>query len=171
MNRRILMGSRPTARVTNGSALRKCRSWIDSFIEFSSSTESAEIYRRWSAIATIGAVLEQKVYAWTDGPVYPNVYVFLVGHPGVGKTRAIMAARKFVNELPDFHIAPTSMTMAALVDCLLESKRSIMWDGLQNYDFYSMSIYADELTAFMHSFDPELIGGLTTFYDVVVPYG
>jgi len=108
---------------------------------------------------------------WTNGPLFPNLYVFLVGHPGVGKTRTIMAARSFVNDLADFHIAPTSMTMAALVDCMLVSKRSIMDSEMKPFDFHSLSIYADELSAFMHKFDDELIGGLTTFYDVVVPYG
>jgi hypothetical protein len=33
-----------------------------------------------------------------------------------------------------------------------------------------MFIVADELSAFMHKFDEEIIGGLTTFYDVTVPY-
>lgn len=157
--------------MTNGSALRKCQSWIESFIEYSSNLESAEIFRRWAAINTIGAVMEQKVHIWTNGPLYPNLYIFLVGHPGVGKTRTIMAARSFVSDLADFHIAPTSMTMAALVDCLVEAKRSVMSDAMVPFDFHSLSIFADELGAFMHNFDPELIGGLTTFYDVVVPYG
>jgi hypothetical protein len=116
-------------------------------------------------------VLEQKVHLWTNGPIYPNLYTFLVGHPGVGKTRTIMSARRFVNELTEFHIAPTSMTMAALVDCMSESKRSMRGENMMMQDFHSMSIYADELTAFMHTFEPELIGGLTTFYDVIVPYG
>jgi hypothetical protein len=157
--------------VTNGSALRKCQSWIESFTEYSSNLESSKIFRRWAAIATIGAVMEQKVHVWTNGPLFPNLYVFLVGHPGVGKTRTIMTVRHFVAELSDFHIAPTSMTMAAMVDCMVEAKRSIMTDAMVPFDFHSLSIYADELTAFMHAYDPELIGGLTTFYDVIVPYG
>ena len=33
-----------------------------------------------------------------------------------------------------------------------------------------MTLCVDEWTAFMHAFDDELVGGLTTFYDVVVPY-
>ena len=33
-----------------------------------------------------------------------------------------------------------------------------------------MLICADELSAFMHKFDDEIIGGLTTFYDVTTPY-
>jgi hypothetical protein len=115
--------------------------------------------------------MEQKVHIWTDGPLFPNLYVFLVGHPGVGKTRTIMKVRGLVADLADFHIAPTSMTMAAMVDCMVEAKRSVMTDRMVPFDFHSLSIYADELTAFMHAFDPELIGGLTTFYDVIVPYG
>jgi hypothetical protein len=82
-----------------------------------------------------------------------------------------MTARSFVNELPDFHIAPTSMTKAAMVDCLTDAKRTIMDLPNPPIDFHSMTIFADELAAFMHKWDDELIGGLTTFYDVVVPYG
>lgn len=115
--------------------------------------------------------MEQKVHVWTNGPLFPNLYVFLVGHPGVGKTRTVMKVREFVSDLADFHIAPTSMTMAALVDCMSEAKRSVMSEAMVPFDFHSLAIYADELTAFMHTFEPELIGGLTTFYDVVVPYG
>jgi hypothetical protein len=159
------------SRVTNGSALRRCPSWIESFIEHTANLETSGIYRKWAAISTVGAVLEQKVHVWTNGPLFPNLYVFLVGHPGVGKTRTIMAARGFVSDLADFHIAPTSMTMAALVDCMVEAKRSVMTEAMVPFDFHSLSIYADELSAFMHNFDPELIGGLTTFYDVSVPYG
>jgi hypothetical protein len=157
--------------VTNGSGLRKCHSWIESFIDETAHLESAPIFRKWAAISTIGAVLEQKVHVYTSGALYPNLYVFLVGHPGVGKTRTIMAARSYVNDLTDFHIAPTSMTMAALVDCMVEAKRSVPNENMLMFDFHSLSIYADELTAFMHKFEDELIGGLTTFYDVVVPYG
>lgn len=116
-------------------------------------------------------MLEQKVWLTTTAPLYPNIYCFLVGHPGVGKTRTIMAASAFVRELTDFHIAPTSMTMASMVDCLLEAKRTIIRMPEGPLEYNSMYILADELTAFMHKFEEEIIGGLTTFYDVNIPYG
>jgi hypothetical protein len=114
--------------------------------------------------------LEQKVWITTSDKLFPNLYTILVGHPGVGKTRTIMSGRKFLAELPEFHIAPTSMKMASLVDALLSAKRTIINLPQPAYEFHSMTLCVDEWSAFMHAFDDELIGGLTTFYDVVVPY-
>lgn len=114
--------------------------------------------------------MEQKTWITTSDRLYPNLYTILVGHPGVGKTRTIMSGRKFLAELPEFHIAPTSMKMASLVDALLAAKRTIIALPEPAMEYHSMSLLVDEWTAFMHAFDDELVGGLTTFYDVVVPY-
>lgn len=81
-----------------------------------------------------------------------------------------MAAARFFRELPEYHLAPTSMSMASMVDALLESKRTIVQVPNPAIEYNSMAIFADELSAFMHKFDDEIIGGLTTFYDVTVPY-
>lgn len=155
---------------TNGSGKRKCASWVDAFVDHAANLESAPIFRKWAAIATIGAALEQKVWLQTSAPLYPNLYVFLVGHPGVGKTRTVMACAKFYRELPDFHLSPTSMSMASMVDALVDAKRTIIRLPEGPLEYNSMYIVADELSAFMHKFDDEIIGGLTTFYDVTVPY-
>lgn len=88
----------------------------------------------------------------------------------MGKTRTVMAARAFITELPDFHIAPTSVTGASLVDALVEAKRMIVQLPHPPMEYNTMTIVADELGAFMHKFDDEIIGILTTFYDVTVPY-
>lgn len=164
------MALKPTNPAMNGSGRRKCTSWIESFIAWTDNLESAPLFRKWTAITAIAAALEQKVWITTSDRLYPNLYTILVGHPGVGKTRTIMSGRKFLAELPEFHIAPTSMKMASLVDALLSSKRTIICLPNPAIEFHSMAILVDEWTAFMHAFDDELVGGLTTFYDVTVPY-
>ena len=164
------MALKPTRPGINGAGLRKSRSWIENFVEYTSNLESAPLFRKWTAITIIAATLEQKIWLTTSDKLYPNLYTILVGHPGVGKTRTIMSGRKFLAELPEFHIAPTSMKMASLVDALLAAKRTIICLPEPAIEFNSMTILVDEWTAFMHAFDDELVGGLTTFYDVVVPY-
>ena len=57
-----------------------------------------------------------------------------------------------------------------MVDALVDSKRTIIRLPEGPLEYNSMFIVADELSAFMHKFDDEIIGGLTTFYDVTVPY-
>lgn len=109
------------------------------------------------------------MWVTTSAPLYPNLYIFIVGDAGLGKTRPIMAAAKFLREIPELHLGATSMTMASLVDHMAEAKRSIVILPEPMIEYNSLTIVADELSAFMHEYDNGLIAGLTTFYDTV-PY-
>jgi len=72
----------------------------------------------------IAAVLEQKVWVESGGQLFPNLYTFLVGDPGLGKSRAIMAASSIIREhVPDTFFGATSMTRASLADYMVEAKR------------------------------------------------
>jgi len=161
--------SSPSTNLTDISQ-RRCKSWIDSFVEATANLESPQLFRKWSAISAIASVMEQKVWITTSSRMYPNLYVFLVGHPGVGKTRTVRAARSYLNEIPDFHFAPTSVTFASLVDSLLEAKRMLIRLPDPPLEYNSMLIAADEIGAFMHKYDDEMVGGLSAFYDPD-PYG
>ena len=150
---------------TNGSGSRKLESWIESFTEQTAGLDAPEPFRRWSAISAIASVLEQKVWIKTTRPLYPNLYVLIVGHPGVGKTRTIREARSYVIDLPDFHLAPVSLTFASLVDALVRSKRMVIRLPDSPLEYNSMYIAADELGAFIHKYDDEMVAGLSAFYD------
>ena len=107
----------------------------------------------------------------TTDQIFPNLYTILVAPPGIGKTRTIMSARKFLAELPEFSIAPTSMTMASLVDFLSRSsKKHVLPKGKGILDYHTSMMIMDEWSAFMSEYSHDIIGGLTTFYDVTVPY-
>lgn len=145
---------------------RKLSSWIESFTEQTASLHSPEIFRKWTAISTIAATLEQKVWVKTGmRPMYPNMFIFLVAHPGVGKTRTMREGTHYVRDLPEFHLAPISMTFASLVDSLVKSKRVLIRPGDDAIEYNSMYIAADELGAFIHKYDNEMIDGLSAFYD------
>ncbi len=123
------------------------------------------MFRKWSAILTIASVLEMKVWLTTSSPLYPNLYVFIIGHPGTGKNRAIRVAKGFMGEIEDFHFAPTSVTGASLVDSLVEGKRFIVRSPESPLEYNCLTITAEELTAFMHKWDEEMVGLLSAFYD------
>lgn len=116
-------------------------------------------------------MLEQKVYVVSGGShLYPNVFCFLVGHAGVGKTRSIIASKKYYLETPDPLAAPTSMTASSLIDALAKSKRTIVRMPEGPLEYNTTYITADELGAFMHEHDKEAIAVLSAFYDPT-PYG
>ncbi len=144
---------------------RKLESWIDSFVEHTDNLESPTLFRKWAAIFTIASTMEMKTWLQTSSPLYPNLYVFIVGHPGVGKNRIIRVAKRYMAETPEFHFAPTSLTGAALVDTLAASKRFIARLPDPPLEYYNTTITAEELTAFMHKYDDEMVGLLSAFYD------
>lgn len=147
-------------------------SWIGGFVEQTSDLDSPMLFRKWGAIATLASVLEQKVWLRSGGGIlYPNLYVFIIGHPGVGKTRTIRAAKAYLLELPEPHIAPTSMTAASLVDAVVDAKRFIPQPPPDMpLQYNTLVIAADELGAFIHKYDDEMIAVLSAFYDPD-PYG
>lgn len=160
-----------SAASLNGSGKRKHSSWIEGFVKHTDNLDSPAMFRRWAAIAAIAATLEQKVWLNSGGgTLFPNLYVVLVGHPGVGKTRTIRKAKEYLLEIPDYHIAPTSMTAASLIDTLVDSKRMIVRIPDPPLEYNSMLIAADELGAFIHKYDDEMIAVLSAFYDPD-PYG
>src|ERR1700733_3200471 len=110
----------------NGHATRKLESWIDAFVKQTENLHAPRIFRVWTAISTIAATLEQKVWIRTSRPQYPNLYTFIIAHPGVGKSRTIAEGRHLVLGLPEFHLAPVSLTFAALIDSLESAKRSVI---------------------------------------------
>lgn len=152
--------------MTNGKGQRLCTSWIERFVDETSSLDVPVLFRRWAAITAIASVLEQKVRLPSGGAhVYPNLYTILIGHPGTGKTRAVREAKKYLAEITDFHIAPTSLSAASLVDALVDAKRMIVRLPDEPLEYNSMLIAADELGTFVHKYDDEMIAVLSAFYD------
>lgn len=149
----------------NGSGARRNHSWIKAFENATSALESPAIFRRWTAISTIASALEQKVWVTTTRPLFPNLYIGIIGHPGVGKTRTIRECRSLTMTLHEPHIAPVSMTAASLVDYLVKSKRFMVRLPDPPLEYNSMFICADELGAFVHKYDNEMIAVLSSFYD------
>jgi len=66
--------------------------------------------------------------------------------------------------LPNFHIAPISITFAALADALCEAERHVVIAG-ETHSFNSLFICAEEMGAFIHKYDNEMIDGMAAFYD------
>lgn len=115
--------------------------------------------------------MEQKVYVRSGGEnLFPNVYCALIGHPGVGKTRSVHAAKAYYMETPEPLVAPTSMSASSMIDALAKAKRSIIRMPEGPLEYNTLYITADELSAFMHKYDEEAIGTMSAFYNPW-PYG
>src|SRR5687767_8997642 len=97
------------------ASVRKCPHWVDGFEKYCAGKGSPGVFTRWAGIFTIAAALERKVWIRTNkGTLYPNMYVFVVGPPGAGKTLALELSREFLGTIDKFHLAPSSVTKASL---------------------------------------------------------
>jgi hypothetical protein len=147
---------------------RALSSWIGYFMEYTNDIQSSEAFREWAGIAAIAAALERKVFVLSQGrPVYPNLYTFLVGPPGSGKTRAVSESEALLRALADHHLAPVSLTKAALIDALREAVRAI--PGQMNGTFNSLFVACKELGALLPGYDSDFMNALVYLYDSI-PY-
>jgi hypothetical protein len=128
-----------------------------------------EIFRKWTAYSLVAGALERKVWLNVVSvyTTYPNLYVFLVSPPGVGKTNLTSFAYQLWSELPNHHLAPTSVSRASLMDALADAVRTIVTPRgpKPQLEFNSLITCIDELGNFLHTYDQEFIAFLTGVFD------
>jgi hypothetical protein len=116
----------------------------------------------------LSCVLERKVWVWTKGSaLYPNLYIILVGPPGVGKSAVLSQVERILRTVPDLHVAPSSVSSASLVDSLVLANRKIIRPNEQPsfIQFHYLATVASELGVFLPVYDPLFMNSLTKFYD------
>jgi hypothetical protein len=149
------------------TAVRRLRSWIDTYLEYTEILQSPPLYRKWVAIFYLAAAMERKIWVRTMGSsLYPGLYILLVGPPGIGKGQAIYPGEEILRKIPDIHIGPSDMTAASLVDALNESVRRIILLGNPPYvEFNSLTVISRELGVLIPSWETSLMNNLTDIYD------
>lgn len=151
---------------------RRLKNFIDAFLAYTEGKGSPRIYRLWSAIFTVGAVCERKVWLTTaKGKLYPNQYVLLVGGAGIGKTLCTNTVYDLLNEIrtPEtpFHLSPTSVTKASLIDSLAEADRRIIrpMESPAVVSFNSLTIVPNEFGVFLPAWEGDFMSSLTDLWD------
>jgi hypothetical protein len=96
--------------------------------------------------------------------MYPNLYIFLVGPPGTGKTVALHGALPLLLRSRAVMVAPNDVTKQGLLDALLNAQRAFTYNGRLS-DFHYLTLSISELSNFMANYDIDLAGILTDLYD------
>lgn len=140
-------------------------SLLDKLLLYTAEVSSPQIFRKWAAIHAIGAAAERRV--WTTlgiNRLYPNLFVFLVGPPGVGKTQALEPVSVLLRKSTSVTISPNDMSKQGLLDALKEAQRGAMVEG-RPFDYHFLAIIISELANFMSQYDHALAGLLTDLFD------
>lgn len=142
--------------------------WIEAYVDYMAPKGAPRVFGVWAAIATIAGALERRVWLSNAiGRLYPNLYMFIVGEPGVGKTVHTNQVRKFWEELKGFHVAPSSITSASLVDILAGAKRQHTDPALDppQQTFHSLLMPINELSVMVPKYDDSMLAILTDLFD------
>lgn len=142
--------------------------WLDNFIQYTQPSGSPEIFRRWTGIMILAGALERRAWVYTRGSnLYPNLYVFLVAPPGVGKSMLTSVAQELFIAHEDLHVAPTNVSKASLIDALFEAERTVDFGvgSLERKQYNSLMVIANELGALLPAYEGEFINTLTDIYD------
>lgn len=142
--------------------------WIDEFLELTKDINSPRLFLKWSAIMAIAGALERRVWVRIrKRNLYPNLYVFFVAPPAVGKGQAMFWLQKLWEGLEDQYVASTNITKAALIDELAEAIRR---HPLPNefppyYEYNSLKVFSDELGSLLPTYDNAFMNILVALYD------
>jgi hypothetical protein len=116
--------------------------------------------------------MERKVWLTTaKGKLYPNNYILLVGGAGIGKSLCTNIVHDLLSEVrtPEtpFHIAPTSVTKASLIDSLADADRRIIrpMESPAVVSFNSLTIVPNEFGVFLPSWEGDFMSTLTDLWD------
>lgn len=138
---------------------RECANWIKSFVDWvRPRSEAPDSYIIWTAIWCIASALKRHVYIpktilgqWN---CFPNLYVFLVGPPGLRKTTQVdMLYDEIIHEIDDIHVTAQSATQQALMKQLADS------------DDFSLTIISKEFGNLYKASGPLIIEFLTALFD------
>lgn len=138
---------------------------MDLYLEYTKDVPSPEVFRLWTAIHAIGAAAERRL--WTSfgiNRLYPNLFVFLVGPPGTGKTQALAPMSTLLRKSQAVELAPNDLTKQGLLDALHGAAKGAMIEG-RPFDYHFLALVVTEMSNFMSKYDVELTGILTELFD------
>lgn len=92
------------------------------FVQQAGEFETPQEWIFWSGISMIAAAVGDRVYFdhLRSTPLYPNMFVFLMGMSGAGKGLAIKQATKFLKHLPRVRLKEAKVTSKRLIDWMAE---------------------------------------------------
>jgi hypothetical protein len=142
-----------------------------------STDDTPDLFKKWSAISLVAGALERRVWTVVGSRggkprnTYPNLYVFLVGAPGVGKfivqdvQELWMETKEHGTETKAFQVAENNLTKASLIDRMVDSTRSFLPLKGSPYEYNSLLVAAEEFGVFLRTYDLDFISVLNMVYN------
>ena len=110
--------------------------------------------------------MQRKVWLSSLGkPIYANFYLALVGPSGTGKGVTMGPLADILEQIPNQHVAPASVTSAGLADELEDAAVSLIAKSGQSFQYNALTVISRELGVFLPSYESVMLSMLTDLYD------
>jgi len=144
-------------------------SYISSYLKMVENTEPPLPFHQWSCLSSL-SVLAGRRFWFNLGPIvyYPNLYVVLVGNPGVKKSSAMNRSKDIARHVGCCPIAATQSTKEAITLEMSSEKfagRRVFYHNQEQIEYNQFAIFATELTQFIGVNPLGMLDFLTTVYD------
>jgi hypothetical protein len=149
-------------------AQRKCKNWLQAFVQHASSGEAPLKFYWWVGVSTLAGALrrrvwiDQKYFEWT-----PNQYIILVAPPGiVSKSTTASIGMNLLREVQGINFGPDVVTWQKLVEDMGKSKEQVLDITTGEYTPMScLTISASEFGTLLNPQDREMTDVLVSLWD------
>lgn len=156
--------------------------WIEGFQEYTAEFPTKPAFTKWAGISAVASVLQRR--NWTRlirRRQFGNMFIYLIGPPGAGKSVALLAARDLVRETKGIKLTPTRITQAAFYQELENAKQTIIEvkngkkfderDAIEDMNIHhSLTAMIPEMGTFVKPFDKEFMTDLADLFDCPNPF-
>lgn len=148
--------------------MRAFEHWLEAYVDHQRYSESPISFHFWTGVSTIAGALRRRV--WIDERHFqwtPNMYVVLVGPPGVAaKSTSMRAGLSLLEAVGGIHFGPQTVTWPALIEAFVQAQSSITIDGSPEPAIMScLTIGVGELGTFLRPDNGEFLDLLTALWD------
>jgi len=148
--------------------MRKLKNWIQSYMKYSSYSESPDKFHFWTAVGTIAGALQRHV--WIECGYWqwvPNFYIIFVAPPGiVAKSTTMGIGVNLLRKVPKVNFGPDACTWQVLVQELAKSGQVFTDPNTSKFEKQSaMTICAGELGTFLDPKNGEMVDALVSLWD------
>lgn len=150
---------------------RNYPNFLDAYLELHKDQFVPDKFHFWTAVSVIAGALERKVWLpWNKQfSYYPNLYILLVSHPGIGKSSAIMPGVKLLRHMArkngeQIKFIPSQVTEARLIE-IMRHHHTFNYHNTKHEDHCSGYYHASEASACLRDLYGSFINTITSFYD------
>ena len=122
---------------------------FESYNRYTEETEPPTNYHVWTLISCLSACLGRRCFV-PQGTftIYPNLYIVLVGAPGMKKSSAMNIGKSLLRCIPDFPLSPASLTREALLQSLENNVIKFNFAGVPA-EYHQISCFVTEFQEFL----------------------